>query len=159
MSNITRVVSFKRLALLMLGLMFSWTVVVRAQADTAQAKSGNGMDFSEDKLSQIEENLVRDLESPSTGICIGGAQTARELKQHVPGYDFSKIIIPLMRIVKDENADRAARILAALALNDLDSERGNFAISREGEMAKDEIFKSFCANLARVRMAKEKEQK
>jgi hypothetical protein len=142
--------------LLIAAMLLSWTLVARAQTDSTQGKSGNEMKWSEDKLAQIEENLVRDLESSSVGICIGGAQTARELKSHVPEYDFSKIIIPLMRIVKDENADRAARILAALALHDLRSERGDFAISREGEMSKDEVFKSFCANLARGRMAEKK---
>jgi hypothetical protein len=156
MSNNSPFSSFRWTLLLTVALLLSLTVVARAQSDSAAVKSGGEMKWSEDKLAQIEENLVRDLESSSVGICIGGAQTARELKSHVPEYDFSRIIIPLMRIVKDENADRAARVLAALALNDLESERGDFAISREGEMSKDEVFKSFCANLARTRMAEKK---
>ncbi len=137
--------------LLAVALLLSLTITVRAQTDTTVAKKAEDVRWSEDKLGQIEENLVRDLESSMVGVCIGGAQTAREMKKHAPNYDFSKIIIPLMRIVKDEDADRAARIVAALALHDLESERGDFAISREGEMAKDEIFKSFCASLARTR--------
>ncbi len=143
-----------RRAILIVVAVLSLTMTARTQTDSAQATGGE--EWSDEKLAQIEENLVRDLESPSVGVCIGGAQTAREMKKHVPGYDFSRIIIPLMRIVKDEDADRAARIVAALTLNDLRSERGDFAISREGEMSKDEIFKSFCANLARVRKAEQK---
>jgi len=127
-----------------------------AQTDTTKDMAEKSTKFTEEKIAQIEENLVRDLESPSVGICIGGAQTVREMKKQVPSHDFSKIIIPLMRIVKDNNADRAARILAALALFDLNSERGDFAISREGEMSKDEIFKSFCLNLAKSRTADNK---
>jgi len=131
-------------------LLISGSLIVHAQTDSTKTVSAPR--FSDDKLAQIEENLVRDLESSNVGVCIGGAQTVREMKQAVPDHDFTKIIIPLMRIVKDEDADRAARILSALALNELESERGDFAISQEGKMSKDEIFKSFCANLARTRM-------
>jgi len=154
MSIAERFSGIRHPGLLIAAMILSCSCLARTQTDTM--KAGKGAEWSDEKLSQIEENLVRDLESTSIGVCIGGAQTAREMKMHVPDYDFSRIIIPLMRIVKDENADRAARIIAALALNDLHSERGDFAISREGEMSKDEIFRSFCANLARVRMAGQK---
>lgn len=126
-----------------------------AQADQQKAAPA-AVQFTEEKISQIEDNLVLDLESANTGVVIGGTQTVREMKRAVPGHDFSKLIIPLMRIVKDEDGDRAARILAALALHEIDAERGNFAISREAEMSKDEVFRSLCANLARMREAEKK---
>lgn len=129
---------------------------LQAQTDTLSPASARGQAFTEEKINQIEENLVRDLESTMPGVVIGGVQTVREMKKAVPAHDFAKLIIPLMRIVKDENSDRAARILSALALDEINSERGNFAIAREGEMAKDEVFKSLCANLAKARAAIEK---
>ena len=110
--------------------------------------------FTEEKIALIEDNLFKDLESGNVGVVIGGTQTVREMKKAVPNHDFSKLIIPLMRIVKDEDADRAERILAALALDEIDSERGNFAISREAEMSSDEIFKALCANLTQAKEAK-----
>jgi hypothetical protein len=125
-----------------------------AQTDTAKPAEKVGDKFTEEKIDLIEDNLVNDLDSPIIGVVIGGAQTVREMKKAVPTHDFAKLIIPLMRIVKDQNADRGARILAALALFDIDSERGNFAISREGEMGSDEVFKALCANLTAVRKAK-----
>lgn len=126
----------------------------------AQSPAGNEgtaapVKFTEEKISLIEDNLVKDLESPIPGVVIGGTQTVREMKKAVPTHDFSKLIIPLMRIVKDEEADRAARILAALALDEIDSERGNFAISREAEMSNDEVFKSLCSNLTKTKAAKQ----
>jgi hypothetical protein len=131
-------------------------------AANAQVSAGsNGApkapQFTEEKIALIEENLVKDLESTVPGVVIGGVQTVREMKKAVPAHDYSKLIIPLMRIVKDEEADRAERILAALALDEIDSERGNFAISREAEMAKDEVFKTLCANLAKAKQAKKTE--
>ncbi len=156
MTSSSRITISRHPFILLLCLIFAWNFVALAQTDTAAGKGGEENKWTDEKLSMIEENLVADLESPNIGVSIGGAQTVREMKQHVPDYDYSKIIIPLMRIVKNEDADRAARILAALALHDLNSERGNFAISREGEMSKDEIFRSFCANLARTREAEKK---
>jgi hypothetical protein len=140
-------------------LILALTLVSPASAQDEKAvpvSTVKPVEFTEEKISLIEDNLVRDLESPIVGIVIGGAQTVREMKKAVPAHDFSKLIIPLMRIVKDEGADRAARILSALALDEIDSERGNFAIAQEGQMAKDDIFKSLCANLASARKTAKK---
>ncbi len=137
------------LTLLLCGSIF-------AQADAPKDTTATSPRFTEEKINLIEENLLNDLESPITGVVIGGAQTTREMKKAVPTHDFSKLIISLMRIVKDDKSDRASRILAALTLDELNSERGNFAISREAEFSTDPVFKSFCASLAQVRKAGEK---
>ena len=139
-------------------LLFALLVPARAfaQAEMSGAASTGGRVFTEEKITQIEENLVRDLESGMPGVVVGGAQTVREMKKAVPTHDFARLIIPLMAIVKDEKADRAARILSALALDEIDAERGNFAIAREGEMSKDEVFKSLCSNLAKSRATMKK---
>jgi hypothetical protein len=129
-----------------------------AQTMAATEETPKPPKFTEEKIALIEDNLVKDLESTNPGVVIGGTQTVREMKKAVPSHDFSKLIIPLMRIVKDENADRAERILAALALDEIDSDRGNFAISREAEMSKDDVFKSLCANLTKAREAKKKKE-
>jgi hypothetical protein len=128
-----------------------------AQTASATEATAKPPAFTEEKIALIEDNLVKDLESTNPGVVIGGTQTVREMKAAVPSHDFTKLIIPLMRIVKDENADRAERILAALALDEIDSDRGNFAISREGEMSGDEVFKSLCANLSKTKEARKKE--
>lgn len=139
------------LALLCLFALPAATAV--AQADSTSIPSLD-QPLTKEKLALIEENLLRALESKSVGIWIGGAQVVRELKLKSPEYDFSKLIIPLMRILKDKQADRAARIMAALALYDINSERGNFAIERESQFDDDALFKTVCVNLAESRMAK-----
>lgn len=127
---------------------------VRAQADTSAAAINTEMPLTKEKLNTIEDNLVRNLESKSVGMMLGGAQVVRELKAKVPDYGFSKVIIPLMRILKDKTADRAARMMAALALHDVNSDRGNFAIQREGEMSDDDLLRMVCLNLSRTQKGK-----
>jgi hypothetical protein len=128
----------------------------RAQADTSDTSINTEMPLTKEKLSRIEDNLVKNLESPSVGMMIGGAQVVRELKVKAPDYGFPKVIIPLMRILKDKAADRAARMMAALALFDVNSDRGNYAIQREGELSDDELLKMVCVNLTRVHKGKAK---
>jgi hypothetical protein len=146
---LTRLAGFGMLALTLVAVNAS-----PAQTGSTREEAAKPPQFTEEKIAIIEENLVKDLESKNPGVVIGGTQTVREMKKAVPTHDFSKLIIPLMRIVKDENSDRASRILAALALDEIDSERGNFAISREGEMSNDDVFKSLCANLTKAKEAK-----
>ncbi len=143
-------------AIPVLFLAVALTGSLHAQVDSPKAAVATPDRFTEEKINQIEDNLRNDLESSIPGVVIGGAQTTREMKKAVPTHDFSKLIISLMRIVKDDKSDRAARILAALTLDELNSERGNFAISREAEYSTDPIFKAFCSSLTKARMAGEK---
>jgi hypothetical protein len=53
-----------------------------------------------------------------------------------------------MHIVKDEDADAASRVVAALALHDLHSGRGDFAISRTAELSHNKRVKHLCSWLA-----------
>lgn len=85
------------------------------------------------RLQQTEKSLVIALESDSPGLQATAAQTVRELKVLLPDESFSAFVIPLMRIVKNGDAQVEARILAALALQDLHSHRGDFVIKMEAK--------------------------
>ncbi|HEX7574505.1 MAG TPA: hypothetical protein VF514_15570 [Bacteroidota bacterium] len=61
----------------------------------------------------------------------------RELKALLPDESFSTFVIPLKRIVKNSDAHVEVRILAALALQDLHSDRGDFAIKMEAKYAEN----------------------
>lgn len=100
--------------------------------------------FTDEKLQVIEKNLRCALESESFGLQTSASQVIRDVKSLVPRYEFSSLIIPLMRIVKDESAQPANRILAVLALHDLRSERGDFAIKRVGMFADVGQLKHLC---------------
>lgn len=121
------------------------------------ARAGAGEDpaaqrFSNEKLAVIEANLKVALESPVPGIQASAAQTVRDLKAEAPEYGFASLVIPLMRIVKDRDAECGCRILAALALHELNSEMGDFAIERVGMFTEDARLKHVCTWLTYERL-------
>lgn len=100
------------------------------------------------KLDLIEVNLVNALQSGIPGMQADAAQVVRDINTIRPEQNFSKTVIPLMAILKDEEAESAVRILAALALNQLDSQKGYFAISRTASFTSDSRLKYVCTWLA-----------
>ena len=114
-------------AVLLAGILFV------ADGATASSSSEADRQLSFDKLDQIEKNLILALESNSPGLQATAARTLKQVKALAPQYSFGDCIIPLMRIVKDENREVGARIMAGLALHELRSARGDFAIKREAE--------------------------
>jgi len=103
-------------------------------------------------VEQTEWSLAMALTSRSPGLQTTAAQTIRELKQLIPEQSFSPVVIPLMRLVKDENGETASRILAALALHDLRSSMGDFAIARTAQFTESEQLKHICSWLAHYRL-------
>jgi len=111
----------------------------------ANGQGNKGPRFTEEKLKQIEQNLVRSLESDIRGVRLTAAKTVWDLKTRVPQYEFGhRTTVALMRIVKDEAADNQSRIVAAIALSRLDSELGNYAIKMQAQFAQSERVKHIC---------------
>ena len=92
------------------------------------------------------------LESESPGLQTSAAITIRELKMMMPERSFSCFVIPLMRIVKTEEADRCSRVIAAIALHDLHSEMGDFAIARASKFCDCDKMKHICTWLTYYRL-------
>jgi hypothetical protein len=57
-----------------------------------------------------------------------------------------------MQVLNKETNDPAARVLAAMVLHELRSERGDFAISRNAQFTDDARVKRYCMILSRVRL-------
>ncbi len=108
-------------------------------------------------IEQSEKAIRNALDAPSPGLQISGANTARQLKELLPEESFSSLVIPLMRIVKDEKAQTSARIVAAVALHGMKSGRGDFAISRTADYTDNQRVKKVCFWLAYDRKIVEKE--
>ncbi|MBI5476498.1 MAG: hypothetical protein HY964_07145 [Ignavibacteriales bacterium] len=104
--------------------------------------------YSETKMLQIEANLVSALKSHNNGLQTTAAIILRQIKCLDSDYKFNELIIPLMKIVKDESYDGNLRIVAALALHDLKSARGDFAIKRTAIFTESEKVKQICSRLA-----------
>jgi hypothetical protein len=102
----------------------------------------------QEKLDLIQVNVVNALESDIPGMQADAAQLVRDLTDMRPEQSFSSCVIPLMAILKNEEAESGTRILAALALDKLQSPKGHFAISRTALFTSDTRVKYICAWLA-----------
>ena len=102
----------------------------------------------QEKIDLIQVNVVNALESDIPGMQADAAQLVRDLMDARPEQSFSSCVIPLMAILKNEEADSGTRILAALALDRLESPKGHFAISRTASFTSDSRVKYICAWLA-----------
>jgi hypothetical protein len=119
---------------------------------TAPAFAGESDDYigslPQQKIDLIEQNIVNALQSDVPGMQADAAQLVRDLKGLRPEQSFSSCVIPLMALLKDEQGDSGARILAALALDQLESQTGDFAISRMASFTDDTRLKYVCGWLA-----------
>lgn len=94
-----------------------------------------------EKLALIEKNLVIGLESGVPTLQASAALVLHQVKSLAPDYSFSLCVIPLMRIVKTVDYDVEARLAAGLALFDLNSARGDFAIARTARFEENQRVK------------------
>ncbi len=129
-----------------LGIVLAGAVSVQAQQSALHSPY-----FTADKIHQFETNLIVALNSGIPGMQSSAAQTLRELRLYNPDYDYSRSIIPLMRIVKSEGADTPARLCAVLALFDLRSDRGDYAITMTAKFSDNARVKTLCTWLSYVR--------
>lgn len=107
--------------------------------------------FTEAEIDEIEKNLVSGLESEIPSLQASAAMVLKDVKCCVPDEKFSSTVIPLMRLLKDKNEITNVRIAAALALHELKSERGDFAIKRSIRFSNSERVKHICKWLTYMR--------
>jgi hypothetical protein len=86
--------------------------------------------LTQEKLELIEQNLIIGLESNIPSLQASAALVLRHVKEIAPQYEFSLSVIPLMGLVRTESYDATVRMAAALALHELRSTRGDFALAR-----------------------------
>jgi hypothetical protein len=114
----------KRSLLSLLLVAGAWGVMVANDASAPKIV------LTQEKLRLIEQNLMIGLESNIPTLQASAALVLHQVKEIAPGYGFSRCIIPLMRLVRTENYDATVRMAAALALHELRTAQGDFAISR-----------------------------
>ena len=118
---------------------------------TATARSTTKPDdvlFKGTTLDVIERNLAMGLNTRSPGVQASASQVIRDLKTLMPEQDFSLLVIPLMRIVKNEDAETQVRMIATLALHELNSLRGDFAITQLARFTSNTRVQHLCGWLA-----------
>lgn len=135
--------------------MLVLVLVVVTATSAFGGKNNDELVFKGTPVSLIERNLAIALKTPIPGIQASASQTARELMRLVPEYEFGSLVIPLMAIVKDEGSESSVRMLAALALHEIHSARGDFAIQRTPRFTSSSRMAHLCSWLAVERMKKD----
>jgi len=95
-------------------------------------------------IEQSEASLSLALHSNSVGVRLSAANTVRQLKELYPERSFSSLVIPLMGIVKDEAEDASSRVVSAVALHELHSAIGDYAIQRTAQFTDNPRVKHIC---------------
>jgi hypothetical protein len=128
--------------------------VILLIAPVVYAQDGNApvRRFVNATIDQSEASLYLALHSNSFGVRVTAANTIRQLKELYPEQSLSSLVIPLMGIVKDEAEDATSRVVSAIALHELHSAIGDFAIERTAEFTKNPRVKYICSWLAYYRL-------
>lgn len=108
--------------------------------------------YSQAQVDRIEKCIVKGLESSETAQQIDAAMMLHRVRGQIPAHDWDRCIIPLMHILNGEDNQPSARLLAAMLLHELRTERGDFAISRNALFTDDARVKRYCTILARTRL-------
>jgi hypothetical protein len=118
-------------------------------------QTGERHTFSQEHIERIEKIIVKTLESGIPDLQINAALTLHRFREVAPDYDWDRCIIPLMSILNGEENNPPARLVAAMALHELRSSRGDFSISRNAQFTDNPRVKRYCAILARTRLVEQ----
>lgn len=137
-------------------IMVMLLTTVNAQDQSTLFEKQHHSKFVKSNLKQTEKMILKSLESDNIGILSSSAQTVRQLEMIFPENPFSSLLDPLMKIVKDENGDTQVRILSALALDGLHSNKGDKAIYGVAKNTKNKSVKDVCIALSVESLKNEK---
>ena len=133
-------------SLLILGIILM--LKVNAQDNSTRFEQQHHKSYIESHLKQTGQMLFSSLESNNVGIVSSSVQTIRELEQIFPTYKFDSLLDPLITLIENENSDTQVRILSALALDELHSEKGDKVIYTVAKQTNNQSVKDICIALS-----------
>lgn len=95
-------------------------------------------------LKTTEKMLLQHLKDNTTNSKLSAVQTIRELEQIFPTHAFSSFIEPLSNIVNNEELDTQLRIISAIALDELHSDKGDVVIFEAAKNSTNESVRNLC---------------
>lgn len=137
----------KIIILLLLSIVFL-SAAIYAQTKPTRFYRQHKSYFVKEHLKQTEESLLQALQNKKVDMRSSAAQAIRELEEAFPTEPFSSLIEPLSDVVQNENEDTDTRILAALALDDLHSDKGDNVIYKVAKNTNNQSVKDICTALA-----------
>jgi hypothetical protein len=105
--------------------------------------------FTAKNLRLIEKNIDIGLDKTTCpGLQESAAAVLRQVESYAPDYSYRSSLIPLMALLNDHQENPSARILAAVALHNLNSTEGNHVIRMTGRYSGQPLVRKLCAALA-----------
>lgn len=98
--------------------------------------ANNIFGYSPEKYKQIEDNLIKGINTENRGLQISCAYFLGEMRSQ-------RAVIPLMRMLKSGTTEEE-RIMAALSLSKIQSDKGLFAVKRNIEFDNSERVQRLC---------------
>ena len=134
----------KRVIFLFAILVLILTAPDFAQNQSSRLEEQHDVKYLKSHLKQIEENILKSFESSNPGVVASSSMTVRELEQIFPDEKFNSFIDPLAKIVQDEKAETQTRLLTALALDLLHSDKGDESIYYTAKYTNNNSVKDLC---------------
>jgi hypothetical protein len=103
--------------------------------------------FQKQHMKKTEIMLVEALKSTDAQFQSSALQTLRQLQYIYPDEPFESLIEPLTKLVENENGDTQVRMLAAIALDGLHSDKGDESIKKMADSSKNPGVQSLCSAL------------
>ena len=125
-------------------LLFLFVGASLAQERPTRFAEQHNSEFVKNHLETTEKMLLKHLTDTTTNSELSAVQTIRELEQIFPNKSFSSFIEPLSNIVKNEKLETQLRVLSAIALDELHSDKGDIAIYEVAKNSTNESVKNVC---------------
>jgi len=100
--------------------------------------------FVKEHLDQTKSMLLEEMRSQGQNMQTTAIKTLRDLEKIFKDDKFSNFIDPVIHNVKDENGHNKVRILSALALENLHSDKGDAAIYYAAQNTQNKSLKDLC---------------
>ncbi len=133
------------LSLLLFGVL-SCNII--AQDMNSRVELQHHLIFYKSHLPQAEQMLSKNFESNDQGIVSSSIQTFRQLEQLLPDEKFAELLNPLINIMRNENESTEVRMLTAMALDELHSDKGDAAIYDMAKNSSNKAIRDICKSLA-----------
>jgi hypothetical protein len=134
----------KRIIFLLLASTALFVITLDAQDQSSRFMEQHHSKFVKSHLEVTKQMLLKAMERDDPNMQTTALQTLRDLEIIFPDDKFSSFIEPLILNVKDEKEDTEVRLLSALALENLHSDKGDAAIYDVAKNTSNKSVKDLC---------------
>ena len=137
-----------RYVFILLLVVISFAITTDAQTDGAKNRSNlQPTRFQKQHMTQTLEMHINLLTDKNPTIRAMAIQNIRDMEFAYPNESFSDLLAPLMKRIMDENETTQVRLLSAMAIDGLHSDKGDQAIEEVSKTTSNQMIKELCTAL------------